>query len=115
MPAQFAGSVTIANEYTLFGTGTLFNQMTIGASASLIKCGASVQLAGRTTVTLKAHPDNSGYIYIGFDSTVTASKWGYVLAGGDAITFTMDTADNLTMYAYGSAAGQLMGVTEGIT
>jgi hypothetical protein len=114
MGKQFQNSVVVSSNTGLIGTGSVYAQQTIGAAAAEIKVGGS-KLSGRKSVTLCAHPDNTGYIYIGMDNTVTASKYWYVLAGGAGITIELDPAAALGVWAYGSAAGQLLGVLEGIS
>lgn len=110
---DYSANVTVANEYTLYGTGTLFARVTVGTSAVEAKVGAS-KLTGRKTVGLKAHPDNTGYVYVGFTNLVSSTNYGWVLAGGDAIEFTLDSADGLEVWLIGSAAGQYVGLIEGI-
>ena len=110
--AQFSGSVTVANEYTLLGNGSVYNQLTFTTVAQEIKVGGS-KLAGRKTLTIQAHPDNAGYIYIGLDNTVTNVKYFIALSAGMPITIKFNSIDALSIWGYGSAAGQLLGVLEG--
>lgn len=111
MGKEYQSNVIVANEYTLLGTGSLYNEITFGTTATEIKVGTT-KLSGRTVVTMCAHPDNSGYIYVGLDNTVSPTKYLYVLTGGAAASFKINTADNPTLYAVGSVMGQRCGVCE---
>lgn len=110
--AQFDGSITVANEYTLIGAGSVYGRLTAGVAAIEIKIGAS-KLSGRTTVTIQAHPDNAGYVYIGLDNAVSATNYFAVLAGGSPISIKLDSIDLLSIWVLGSQAAQYIGVIEG--
>jgi hypothetical protein len=112
MAQEFSSNVIVANEYTLIGAGSSYNMLTINTAAVEIMANA-VKLAGRTTLMVQAHPDNAGYIYLGLDNTVTAAKNFFCLAGGDGLTIKLDSIDNISIYAIGSAAGQLLSLLEG--
>jgi hypothetical protein len=112
MAKEFSSNVIVANEYTLIGAGSAYNMLTINAAVAEIMAGGE-KLAGRTTVMVQAHPDNTGYIYLGLDNDVTAVNNFFCLAGGAGITIKLDSIDNISIYAIGSAAGQLLSVLEG--
>jgi hypothetical protein len=112
MAQEFASNVIVANEYTLLGVGSIYNMLTVNAVAVEVMA-AGAKLAGRTTVMVQAHPDNTGYIYLGLDNTVTSAKNFFCLPGGAGITIKLDSTDNISIFAIGSAAGQLLSVLEG--
>lgn len=113
MGKEFTTNVTISSNLSILGTGSVYGQMVVGAAAAEIKVDAA-KLSGRGSVVLNAHPDNAGYIYLGLDNLVTATKYFYVLAGGAGVMIEFDVSDNVALYAYGSIAGQKMGVLESI-
>lgn len=110
---DYSSNVTVANEYTLLGTGTLFGRLTVGAAAVEVKVGAAA-LANRKIVSIQAHPDNAGYIYIGFDNTVTDANYAFVLSAGSMVSINLDASAALEIYAIASAADQYVGVVEGV-
>lgn len=112
MAQEFASNVVVANEYTLLGIGSVYERLTVGVAAIEVKAGVD-KLAGRTTITVQAHPDNTGVIFLGLDNTVTANHYFYCLSGGSAITLRLDSVDNISIYAIASVVGQIMGVIEG--
>lgn len=59
------------------------------------------------SLRLQADPANSGQIY-GGDSTVTTSKWGFVLNAGDWTTVTGDAVDGSAIWVVASAAAQIL-------
>lgn len=45
------------------------------------------------SVIIRAHPDNSSNVYIGFDDSLTASGSGFPLEPGDSITIDLKVVD----------------------
>jgi len=88
------GSVNLANK-----------QETIGTSAVQLNSGTSLP-SGR--VLLKAHPDNTGRIFIGGASTVTTSgaTGGIPLSAGESHFFDGDNINRL--WAIASASSQIL-------
>lgn len=113
MGKEFTSAVVLASVSGIVGIGSIYGTLTVDAAAVEAKVGA-VKLAGRKSVLLCAHPDNSGYIYVGLDNTVTAAKFLYVLQGGAGISIDVVPEDNVSIYVIGSAVGQKLGVMEGI-
>ncbi len=77
-------------------------EKTVGVAAVL----ALAANAGRKGAVLQAKAINTGKIYIGFDNTVTSSKWIAELQNGMSICFDDYRGD---LYAIADAAGQLLG------
>lgn len=77
-------------------------EKTVGAAAVEI---ISVN-ADRKGCMLQAKSTNTGIVYVGFDNSVTATRWVAELLASMAITFDDYRGD---LWAYGSAAGQLVG------
>jgi hypothetical protein len=109
---EFSGSVTITTDSTMLDIGSVYAQITAGAAAVELKVGASA-LVNRSSLSIQAHPDNTGIVYVGFDNLVTSVKYGLALAGGAGATISLDSSGSLKVWAIGSAAGQLVGVIEG--
>jgi hypothetical protein len=59
------------------------------------------------SIRMQADPANTGQIF-GGDSTVTTSKWGFVLNAGDWTTVTGDAVDGRAVWVVASAAGQIL-------
>lgn len=77
-------------------------EITVGTAAvSIIAANAD-----RKGCIIQNKSTNSGIIYIGFDNTVTSSKWIAELQPG--MSFMLDDYRG-DLYAIGSAAGQLVG------
>lgn len=59
-------------------------------------------------VTIKAHPDNTGVVYVGLTSGVTAAN-GFPLAAGESQAFDVIFATDIAnIYVIGSAANQVV-------
>ena len=114
MGKEFSSNVVVSSNTGIIGTGSVYGVMTVGLAAMEVKIGAE-KLAGRKSVTLCAHPDNSGYIYLGLDNTVAVNKYMFVLPGGAGLNIELDSADDLDIFVIGSAANQGLGVLEGIS
>lgn len=110
---DYSSNVTVANEYTLLGAGTLYGRVTAGVAAAEVKVGATA-LSGRKIVSMQAHPDNAGYVYIGFDNTVSATNYAFILSAGSLLSLNLDAAAALDIYCLASAADQYLGVVEGV-
>ena len=70
-----------------------------------IKVGGS-KLASRSYVLIKANPANIDNIYIGFDSSVTTSSYGYILAPNDGVGLELDPSDAIALYAISGSSTQ---------
>lgn len=114
MGKEFSSNVIISSNTGIIGTGSVYGTMTVGTAAEEVKVGAA-KLAGRKSVTLCAHPDNTGYIYIGLDDEVATNKYLFVLPGGAGLNIELDVAADLDIFVIGSAANQGLGVLEGIS
>lgn len=77
-------------------------EKTVGAAA----VSAIAANTDRKGCIVQAKSTNTGIIYIGFDNTVTATKWVAELLPGMA--FSIDDYRG-ALFAIGSAAGQLLG------
>lgn len=55
------------------------------------------------SVILRAHPDNGGAIYVGWDDEVTTDD-GFPLSPGDAVTFDVDNSRQI-IYGVADEAG----------
>jgi hypothetical protein len=108
---EFSADV-IATDTSLLGVGSIYNALVIGVAAQELRIGAAA-LAGRSSVVVTAHPDNTGYVYIGLDNLVTTAKYFIALPGGSGITVKCDPSGSLKLWAIGSAAGQNVGLLEG--
>ncbi len=78
-------------------------EITVGNAAAIVALAAN---AGRKAFTLQAKSTNAGIIYIGFDNTVTTTKWIAELQAG--MSFMLDDYRG-DLYARASAVGQLLG------
>jgi hypothetical protein len=91
--AELQGDITPEN----WGT-----EKTVGTAAvSIIASNAD-----RKGCIVQAKNTNTGGIYIGFDNTVTSSKWIAELMPGMSLTLDNYRGD---LYGIASAAGQLLG------
>ena len=81
-------------------------EITIGNAAAVQILAAN---ADRKACTIQAKSTNSGIVYIGFDNTVTTTKWVGELQPG--MSFPVDDYRG-DLYARASAAGQLVGYGE---
>lgn len=55
------------------------------------------------SIILRAHPDNTGEIFVGWDDEVTAED-GFPLSPGDAVTFDVDNSRQV-IYGVANSAG----------
>lgn len=63
--------------------------------------------AFRSAVVIKAHPSNSGIVYVGLSNAVTATN-GYPLsAGQEMLVSPAEVADAGDIFVIGSAANQI--------
>lgn len=81
-------------------------EKTVGSAAAVEILDAN---ANRKACLLQAKSTNTGIIYIGFDNTVTSTKWIAELQPG--MSFGMDDYRG-ALFARASAAGQLLGYGE---
>jgi len=79
------------------------NEITVGNAAGVLVLAAN---ADRKGCCLQAKSTNGGIIYLGFDDTVTTTKWIAELQAG--VPFTIDDYRG-DIYARASAVGQLVG------
>lgn len=77
--------------------------------ASVTTAGTRVQLASNACIslTIKAKPTNTGYIYVG-DSSVSSST-GFILSASDSISYDVDNTD--LIYIDSSVNGEGVSVT----
>ncbi len=87
-------------------TGAIYDtEKTIGVAASVVMAANAARHSG----AVQAKSTNTGIIYIGYDDTVTATKWLAELQPGQACTFD----DWLgPIHAIADLAGQLLGYGE---
>lgn len=78
-------------------------EVTVGNAAAIIALAAN---ADRKGCCLQAKSTNGGIIYLGFDNTVTTTKWIAELQAG--VPFTVDDYRG-DIYARADALGQLLG------
>lgn len=78
-------------------------EITVGNAAAVIALAAN---AARKGCCFQAKSTNAGIIYIGFDNSVTTTKWIAELQAG--VPFCIDDYRG-DLYARASAAGQLLG------
>ena len=82
-----------------------WNQATIGVAQSQVLAAN----ADRKSFSIQAKSTNTGIVYIGFDNTVTSTKWWAELNPGQSC----DGDDYRgPVHAIASAAGQLIGFAE---
>ncbi len=79
------------------------SQITVGNLAAVWIIGEN---AARKACIIQAKQTNTGVVYIGFDNTVTTSKWVAALEAG--MSFAVDDYRG-HLYARADAAGQLVG------
>lgn len=108
---EYTANVVVSTDYTLLGSESAYNQLTIGTTVTEIKVGAE-RLVSRTVLFLNAHKDNTGVIYIGLDNQVSNSKWFLMLEPSEKMALKLDSADDVAIYAIASAAGQKVGICE---
>jgi hypothetical protein len=77
-------------------------EKTVGVAAAAVLAAN----ADRKACSLQAKSTNTGIIYVGFDDTVTSSKWVWELQPGQAATIDDYRGD---LYAIATAAGQKLG------
>lgn len=84
---------------------------TVGAEITVNVAAVQVLAANadRKGATVQAKSTNTGIVYIGFDNTVTNTRWVAELQPG--MSFSIDDYRG-DIYAYGSAAGQMVGYGE---
>lgn len=101
-PVPISGTVTSNLAQTSFTTGS---KSAIGTSAVQIIATSTPAKIG---VVVKAANSNTGTVYIGNSTGVTAGTTdatdGFELAGGESVTIDIDNVNKL--YAIGSASGQ---------
>lgn len=85
---------------------TVGTEKTVGAVAAALILAAN---ASRKACCLQAKSTNTGKVYIGFDNTVTSTKWVAELQKGMAFCVDDYRGD---IYAIATAAGQLVGYGE---
>ena len=78
-------------------------EITVGNGAAVEIIAAN---ADRKGCIIQSKAANAGIVYIGFDNTVTTTKWIAELSAGMSIVFDDYRGD---LYARASAAGQLVG------
>ena len=81
---------------------TVGTEKTIGAAAAIVISAN----ADRKGCNVQAKSTNTGIIYVGFDNTVTSTKWVAELQAGQAFSIDDYRGD---IYAIATAAGQLVG------
>lgn len=82
---------------------TVGTEKTVGSGAAVEIIAAN---ANRKGCTVQAKSTNTGIIYIGFDNTVTSTKWVAELQAGQAFSIDDYRGD---IFARASAAAQLVG------
>lgn len=110
--AEFDNMVVISQEDSFIGSGSVDGQLIVGMLPVEIKVGAD-RLPGRALLTVQAHPDNSGLVYIGLDDDLSATDCAFVLTPGQGVSIKLDKKANLPVYALGSAADQKINIIEG--
>ena len=92
-------------ETNVFGTAFHGSKSSIGATAVQL---TTVDTPIQKGVTIKADVANSGTVYVGNSSDVTADggdgTTGFALEGGSSLTVELDNLDRI--YLIGSASGQ---------
>lgn len=78
-------------------------EITVGSGAAVEIINAN---ADRKACTIQAKSTNTGIVYIGFDNTVTATKWIAQLQASQTFSVSDYRGD---LWARASAAGQLVG------
>ena len=82
-----------------------WNQASIGVAQSQVLAAN----ADRKSFSIQAKSTNTGFIYIGFDNTVTSTKWWAELQAGQSC----DGDDYRgPLHAIATLAGQLIGYAE---
>ena len=82
-----------------------FDRVAVGTSAVQVIAAN----ANRKGCSVQAQWNNSGIVFIGFDNTVTATKYADNFAAGEGFSWDDYRGD---VYAIGSAAGQYVGYGE---
>ncbi len=84
---------------------------TVGTEKTVTTAAQEVLAANsdRKACTVQAKSTNTGIIYVGFDNTVTTTKWVAELQPG--MSFSVDDYRG-AIFVYGSAAGQKLGYGE---
>lgn len=80
-------------------------EITVGAAAVQILAAN----AARKSCSIQSKSTNGGLVYIGFDNTVTTTEWVAELQAG--MSYSIDDYRG-ALFAYASAAGQLVGYGE---
>lgn len=81
-------------------------QVTVGIAAVQLD---ATPLADRKGISIKAHPSNTGTIYVGADATVTTAT-GYPLAASQAVD--LDLSDAHGVWAIADQAAQVAAILE---
>ncbi|UWG95515.1 hypothetical protein LPY66_11335 [Dehalobacter sp. DCM] len=108
--AEFSSNVIVSGG-AVVGLNSEYGRLTVGTTAVAVKAGAEA-VSARTGTVLAAHPDNTGYIYLGLDDTVSATNYMMVLPAGQIVTIDIDNEVDVPIYAIASVADQYMGVCE---
>lgn len=95
----------IRDELIGASSGTYGTEKTIGTSQSQVLAANS----SRKAFIIQSKAVNSGKIYIGFDNTVTSTKWIAELQAGQSLILDDWTG---TVHAISDTAGQLLGYGE---
>lgn len=108
---QYSGTtiVTRVDETSLLGAGSLGKKITVDGTAIELRVGSTL-LAGRTAVWCQAHKDNTGYIEISFNSD-GSNPFAFISAGM-GIELQIDSCQSVSLYAKGSASGQVLYLCE---
>lgn len=96
----------IRDELLGSSTGTYDTEKTVGNAATVAVLAANTT---RKAFMVQAKAANTGVIYIGFDNTVSATKWVAQLQAGQSLL--LDDYRG-AIHAIASAAGQLLGFGE---
>jgi hypothetical protein len=88
--------------YKVIGSGSVYGNLTIGVTATLIKVGAN-QLAGRHAVFIENPIGSTRPVYIGFDNSVNTSN-GIPIEEGDSKIFDLDPNESQALYGIASAS-----------
>lgn len=84
-----------------------YGRITVGLSA--VQIGVVNRNDDRKGIDIQADPDNTDYIYLGYDATVSSSKWFAKLSPGQA--FSRDNTRSV-IYAISGTASQYVGYGE---
>lgn len=109
---QYVPQLVDAQGRTLISAGQLstYAHVVLTGGADSV-CGIAAQ-SGIQGISVKAHPDNVGVVYIGSTNAVAAST-GYPLSPGDSIDLAID--DDAAIYAIGTAADVVCWIVVGKT